>query len=200
MTSIMLENALRAELTRISKRAYDRGLVRGSGGNVSARLDETFMLVTPSGVTLGDTTVDNIVKANISSGEWVPNDPYIPSKEYRFHAAVFQARPDVNAIVHCHPPYATAYAVQKIDIPKVTDAAFKQPAMPHVPFAPSGSAQLVQNIAAAIKGNTEFKVIMLDEHGIVSVGKDLMTAFLWADLAEEMAQIALIAAQLSQGG
>ncbi|MBK8021976.1 MAG: class II aldolase/adducin family protein [Chloroflexi bacterium] len=194
------EDALRAELTRISHRTYNRGLVRGSGGNISARFDDRTMLVTPSGVTLGDTSPENIVKASLTSDEWVPNDPFIPSKEYRFHAAIYQARPDVNAIVHCHPPHATAYAVRKLDIPKVTDAAFKQPAMLHVPFAPSGSTQLVENVAAAVAGQTAFKVILLDEHGIVSVGKDLLTAFIWADLAEEMAQIAFISSQINLPG
>lgn len=192
----MAERALRAELSEISRRVYDRGLVRGSGGNVSVRLDPRTLLITPSGVALGDTTADNIVRADIESGDWVPNDPYIPSKEYRFHAEIYRARPDVNGIVHCHPPHATAYAVHGMDIPYVTDAAFKQPPMPHVPFAPSGSDQLVDNIAATARADGTFRVLMLDEHGIVAVGESLQKAFIWADLAEEMAEIAWRAAFL----
>lgn len=190
------EQGLRVELSEISRRAYDRGLVRGSGGNVSLRLDRGRMLITPSGVTLGDTTPDNIVRVDIESGEWVPNDPFIPSKEYRFHAEIYRARADVNGIVHCHPPHATAFAVHGMDIPYVTDAAFKQPRMPHVPFAPSGSDQLVDNVATAARGSDDFRVLMLDEHGIVAVGESLLRAFIWADLAEEMAEIAWKAALL----
>ena len=192
----MLEKALRAELVRISVKAYERGLVRGTGGNVSARLDQTFILITPSGVALGDTTADNIIKVNLETLDWIPNEPYIPSKEFKFHAEIFKARPDVKGIVHCHPPYATAYAVRKMDIPYVTDAAFKQPPMPHVDFSPSGSQALVEKVAAAADSNTKFRVMMLDEHGIIAVGADLIQAYNFSDLTEELAQIAYLSSTI----
>lgn len=197
MSEIVAEDMLRAELVQTSRRIYDRVLVRGSGGNVSARLSERHMLITPSGVTLGDTTVDNIVKVDLSNCEWVSQEPYVPSKEFRFHSAIYAARKDVNAIVHCHPPYATTYAVWKTDIPYVTDAAFKQPPMPHISFSPSGSEELVRKVAAVAHADSSFRVIMLDEHGIIAVGKDLMQAYVFADLAEEMAQIAYLSSSFS---
>lgn len=188
----MSEAELRIALSDTARRTYERGLVRGSGGNVSVRLDATHMLITASGISLGDTTSENIVKVNLENEEWVAEGDCIPSKEFRFHSAIFKARGDVGAIVHCHPPYATAYAVRKLDIPYVTDAAFKQPPMPHVPFSPSGSEALVRAIRAATAGNDAFRVIMLDEHGIIAVGQDLTQAFIFADLAEEMAQVAFL--------
>lgn len=199
----MSEAELRESLSQTARRTYERGLVRGSGGNVSVRLDATHMLITASGLSLGDTTPENIVKVNLESEEWVAAGMYVPSKEYRFHKAIFNVRRDVGAIIHCHPPYATAYAVRKLDIPYVTDAAFKQPPMPHVPFSPSGSEALVQSVRTAAAGNDAFRVILLDEHGIIAVGQDLVQAFIFADLAEEMAQIALlsslITAQVADG-
>ena len=81
----MHEKAIQSELAQISKKTYHRGLVRGTGGNVSVRLDDVYILITPSGVALGDTTVENVIKVNLETLEWLPNDPYIPSKEYRFH-------------------------------------------------------------------------------------------------------------------
>jgi L-fuculose-phosphate aldolase len=192
----MLEKTLGAELARISIKTYARGLVRGTGGNVSVRQDQSHMLITPSGVALGDTAVDNILKVNIETLEWVPNDPYVPSKEFKFHAEIFKARPDVNGIVHCHPPYATAYAVRKMDIPYVTDAAFKQPHMPHVDFSPSGSEPLAQMIERTARETSGFRVIILDEHGIVAVGADLVQAYNFADLAEELAKIAYISSTI----
>lgn len=188
----MMEQALRLQLTRISERVYDRGLVRGSGGNISARLDDEHMLITASGLTLGDTIPENIMKVSLETREWEPNGRYIPSKEFHFHSEIYQARPDVHAIVHCHPPHATAYAVRQLDIPYVTDAAFKQPPMPHVSFSPSGTEELAQKVGEAARSSEDFRVIMLDEHGIVAVGVDLKQAFIWADLTEEMAQIAFI--------
>lgn len=188
----MDENALRQELTRISIKTYERGLIGGTGGNISARLGEDVMLITPSGLALCDTTVENIVRVDIQSGEWEAVEPFIPSKEYRFHLAIYAVRLDVLAIVHCHSRYATAYAVRKMDIPYVTDAAFKQPPMPHVSFSPSGSEDLVEKVREATRQNPGFRTMLLDEHGIISVGADLVQAYNFADLAEEMAQIALL--------
>lgn len=196
MTVNEAEQSLRQQLTDISIRTYDRGLARGSGGNVSTRLGDEHMLITPSGLALGDTTPENIVKVNLKTGEWQPNEPYIPSKETGFHTEIYAARADVGAIVHCHAPHATAYAVRCMDIPYVTDAAFKQPAMPHVPFAPSGTKELASKVGEAARSSTDFRVILLDEHGIITVGANLMEAFLFADLAEEIAQIAWISSQI----
>ena len=198
MTVDKNEDTLRRELTEISLRAYDRGLVRGSGGNICTRLGDHHMLITPSGLALGDTTPQNIVRVDLQSGDWQAEEPYIPSKETGFHSEIYAARPDVGAIVHCHAPHATAYAVRRTDIPYVTDAAFKQPRMPHVPFAPSGTRELAQAVGKAARSSDDFRVMLLDEHGIVAVGRDLMEAFLFADLAEEMAQIAWISSQISE--
>jgi len=192
----MFEHALRAELAKTSIKTYERGLVGGTGGNVSARLDQTHFLITPSGVSLGDTTIDNIIKVNLETLDWIPNEPYIPSKEYKFHAAIFKARPDINGIVHCHPPYATAYAVRKMDIPAVTDAAFKQPPAPHVDFSPSGTDALAEKVATAAQEDQSFRIIMLDQHGIIAVGTDLVQAYNFADLNEEMARIAYISSTI----
>ena len=106
-----------------------------------------------------------------------------------------QFRPDAPASGP-HAPYATAYAVRKMDIPYVTDAAFKQPQMPHVDFSPSGSDDLAKKIAHAVRENDKFRVIMLDQHGIIAVGVDLVQAYNFADLAEEMAKIAYISSTI----
>ena len=188
----MDERALRTELRRISIKTYDRGLIGGTGGNISARLGDRYMFITPSGLALCDSTVENIVKVDLKSGEWTVPEPYIPSKEYRFHLAIYHVRPDVGAIVHCHARFATAFAVRKMDIPYVTDAAFKQPPMPHVDFSPSGSEDLVDKVREVAEQYPNFRTILLNEHGIISVGRDLVQAYNFADLAEEMAQIALL--------
>jgi ribulose-5-phosphate 4-epimerase/fuculose-1-phosphate aldolase len=192
----MNEIEMRTELARVAVKTYERGLVRGTGGNVSVRLAEHDMLITPSGVALGDTTDTNIIRVNLETFDWIPNEPFVPSKEFRFHAEIFKARADVHAIVHCHPPYATAYAVRKADIPYVTDAAFKQPPMPHVPFSASGTTELAEKVGKAARECPDFRVMLLDEHGIVAVGASLVQAYNFADLYEELAQIAYIAATI----
>lgn len=192
------EEMLRQQLTEISLRTYNRGLSRGSGGNISVRLDHSRILITPSGLALGDTMPGNIVCVDLQTGDWHAADPYVPSKESGFHSAIYAARADVGAVVHCHAPYATAYAVRHMDIPYVTDAAFHQPPTPHVPYAPSGTRELAEGVAHAARASSDFRVMLLDQHGVVAVGADLMEAFMWADLYEELAQIAWISTQIPQ--
>jgi ribulose-5-phosphate 4-epimerase/fuculose-1-phosphate aldolase len=134
------------------------------------------MIITASGVSLGDTSLDNLITVNISNYEREPVGDYRPSKEYVFHADILRLRPDVGTVLHVHPPYTTAYAVKKRDIPMVTDAAFKQPPIPRVPFAPSGSEALKNNIVEAIEANPDCKVLLLEEHGTVARGVDVVTA------------------------
>jgi L-fuculose-phosphate aldolase len=198
MTVDGYEVNLRQQLAAVSVQAYHRGLVGGTGGNLSVRLGEEKMLITPSGVSLGDTTPDNIVRVTISTLEWEPNRAYIPSKEIAMHAELYKALPDTRAVCHCHPPYATAYAVLGMDIPYVTDAAFKQPPMPHVSFSPSGTRELAEKVGAAARANPGLRTILLDQHGVITVGSDLVMAYNFMDLAEEIARIAYLAGTIQR--
>jgi L-fuculose-phosphate aldolase len=192
----MNDNHIRKQLVTYAVRAYDRHLVGGTGGNFSARLSDGMMVITPSGVSLGDTSLDNLVAVDIESGEWEPVGNCVPSKEFHFHAEILRLRPDVKAVLHVHSPHATAYAAKKRPIPMVTDAAFKQPLMPSVPFAPSGSQDLKQNVSKAVRENPDCKVLFMEQHGITALGTDVVNAFNLADLTEELAWIAYLSEQL----
>jgi ribulose-5-phosphate 4-epimerase/fuculose-1-phosphate aldolase len=189
----MTEDEIRQQLVDFARRAYRRRLVGGTGGNFSARLPDGKMLVTASGLSLIDTEADNLITIDIESGEWQPIDGLIPSKEYKFHMDILRLRPEVGAVLHVHPPHATAYAVMKQDIPMLTDAAFKQPPIPRVPFAPSGTEELRQNVAAAIRANPGCRSLLLELHGMIALGADIVAAYNQADLVEELATIAWIA-------
>lgn len=106
----------------------------------------------------------------------------------------------VRNIVRCHAPNATADAVRRMDRPYVTDAAFKQPPIPHVSFSPRGTSELACQVREAAESSGGFRVMLLEEHGNVAAGRDLMDAFIWADLVEEMAQIAFIASAIQENG
>jgi ribulose-5-phosphate 4-epimerase/fuculose-1-phosphate aldolase len=193
------DETIRELLATYARRAYDRRLVGGTGGNFSARLSNDKVAITPSGVALGDTTVENLVDVDIATCEWTARDDYIPSKEYLFHVEIMRLRPDVGAVLHVHPHYATAYAVRKRAIPMVTDAAFKQPPMPAVPFAPSGSTELRDNVAAAVRASPDCTVLLMEQHGIAALGATVVAAYNVADLTEDLAHIAFLANQLKRG-
>jgi len=192
----MKDDDILNQLVFYARKAYDRHLVGGTGGNFSARLSNGKMAITPSGVSLGDTSLDNLVVVDLNTGEWAPVGDFIPSKEHHFHAEILRLRPDVGAILHVHSPYATVYAVKKRPIPMVTDAAFKQPPMPHVPFAPSGTGELKDNVSRAVRENPGCKVLLMEQHGIAAFGADVVTAYNVADLTEELAWIAYLAERL----
>jgi ribulose-5-phosphate 4-epimerase/fuculose-1-phosphate aldolase len=189
----MTEEGIREQLVLYARRAYDRKLVGGTGGNFSARVSGGRMLVTASGMSLGDTDPDNLITVAIESGDWQPVGDLVPSKEHLYHAGILHLRPDVGAVLHVHPPYCTAYAVMGQEIPMVTDAGFKQPPIPRVPFAPSGSEELKEHVMRAIEEHPGCKVILLEKHGIVTLGADVVAAYNLADLAEELARIAYLA-------
>ncbi len=193
----MTDDDLRQILIDHARRTYERGLVGGTGGNFSARLSNGKMAITASGLNLGDTSMENLIEMDITTYDYEPNGPYVPSKEYLFHADILRLRPDVGAVLHIHPPHATAFAVLKRDIPMVTDAAFKQPPMPHVEFAPSGTPELQANVVAAIEKNPGCKVLLLEQHGIICLGEDIRWAYDIADLTEELARIAYLKEALS---
>ncbi len=154
------------------------------------------MVVTASGVSLGDATEDNLVLVDIETYEYQAVSGYNPSKEYRYHADILRLRPDVNAVLHVHPPYATAYAVKKRDVPMVTDAGFKQKPMPRVPFAPSGSNELQANVTRVVTENPGCAILLLEQHGITTLGSSIANAFYLADLVEELARIAHLSERL----
>jgi len=186
----MTDEKIAEKLVHYAKRAYNRGLVCGTGGNFSARKGDGRMLITASGLSLGDTSLNNLIDMDITTYEWEAEGDYIPSKEFLFHADILRLRPDVGAVLHVHPPYATTYAVMKRDIPMVTDASFKQPPTPRVAFAPSGTEDLQKNVIDGLTGNPDCIVILLEQHGIIALGSDIRWAYDIADMTEGFAQVA----------
>ncbi|MBT8334928.1 MAG: class II aldolase/adducin family protein [Desulfobacterales bacterium] len=193
----MTEPNVTQSLSYYARRAYKRGLVGGTGGNFSARIGQDKMVITASGLSLGDTAEENLIEMDISTYSWQPKAEYIPSKEYLFHADILRLRPDVAAVLHIHPPYATTFAVLRRDIPMVTDAAFKQPKIPRVPFAPSGTEELQSNVVNALEEYADCKVLLLEQHGIICLGSSVRWAYDIADLTEELARIAYLKEMLS---
>lgn len=192
------ERRLREELAATAMRAYRRGLVAGTGGNVSARIpDRNAVLITPTNVSLELTTVENIVRVDLYGTPMDPSCPHRPSKETGFHCAVYRVRPEINAIVHVHPPYATALSHRNVELPLVAvgaSASLKR--VPCIEVALSGSAELHGYVADAFSSNRSIRACLMRAHGIIATGADLVAAYDVADLVEGTAKIACIAAGL----
>lgn len=163
------------------------GLNQGTSGNISLRVADG-MLITPSAVAYGDMTPDMIVKLPL---EGAPTDGQNPSTEWQFHQAVFNARPDVNAIVHAHPAHATAIATQRRPIPAVhyMVAAFGGADVPCTDYALFGSEALSALVAEAM---AQRDGCLMANHGALTSGDTLERALWRMQELETLARVLIL--------
>ena len=188
----------RQELSEYSRRSFERHLVGGTGGNLSVRIPETdTVLITPTGISLGDVKPEEHILVNLE-GEVLASPMGLKgSKETSFHLAAYQIRPDIGAIAHVHPPYATAYSNMGKDLPLATiSARIVLKKVPWVECFTPGSPELASCVAEGVQKNPEIKALLMKEHGILATGPDLKMAYYIADLVEDTAKIAFIASNI----
>jgi|Deesub1362B_J571_1020462.scaffolds.fasta_scaffold00127_43 L-fuculose-phosphate aldolase len=178
------------EIVEVARKAYARGLVPGSSGNISMKMPDTdLVMIKASGVPFRDMTEDDIVTMDLDGN--VVEGSKKPSKEFRFHLGIYRVRADVGAVLHVHSPFATLYAVLGRPIPLVAvQAEARVCSTPVVDFAPAGSEKLAEMVINAYR-DQKTNVILLRNHGVVIAEKDLREAL---NLAETIEDTALIAA------
>lgn len=165
------------------------GSQRGSGGNVSVRVSETVMAITPSAVRYPEMKMDDICIVDLDLQVIEEKNAVKPSVESAMHSVIYRNRPDVGAIVHTHQPYGSIFSLINTAIPALFDeVAFSLgQIIDVVPYALSGSPELVQNVAGKLSNNAN--AYILQNHGILALGKDLDKAILHAELLEKVAHI-----------
>ncbi len=185
---------LTEELVATCSKAFQRGLVGGAGGNISVRVpDREEALISATGVSLGDITPATVVRVDLKGQVVEAHGECRPSKETGFHVCIYRLRPHVGAVVHLHPPFATAFAVRGRELPLVTDGSRLN--LKHVPVvghAPSGSSDLHRIIEDGLRAHPEAKAMLMHQHGMFSMGPNLTVAYNLADLVEDTAKIALL--------
>lgn len=161
----------RLAVVRASQVLAAKGLNEGSAGNVSVR-HGSGMLITPSGLPPAELTAQAIVEVT-QHGEAIGT--FAPSSEWQLHQAIYQARPEVGAVVHTHAPFATALACQRRDIPPFhyMIARFGGSSLRCAPYALFGTRALSD---AAVTALEQRSACLLANHGMVAVGRDLTTA------------------------
>ncbi|MCX7831354.1 MAG: class II aldolase/adducin family protein [Actinobacteria bacterium] len=172
------------------------GLIIGSVGNISARIDEKTFYISSHSSYLGRVTETEFVKVNLL-GEKIEESNLDPSSELWMHVEIYRARPDIGAIVHTHSPYASAYAVLKRPLKPVNpESTYKLGEMPIVSYFPSGTREFARAVANSLKPN--INVALLERHGVVTVGKTVHEALNYAELVEEIARINYLVDTLSR--
>jgi len=180
---------LREEMCEIGRCIKNNGFVAANDGNISCRVDEDRFLVTPTGISKGYMHPGMIALIN-SQGE-VLDGLYKPSSEYRAHLIVYNNRPDVKAVVHAHPPVATAFAVAGIPLDKymLPEGVCGIGSVPIAPYAMPGTQELADSMLPFLK---EHNAILLANHGSVTVGNDLNEAYFKTETLEYNAKITLL--------
>jgi len=156
------------------------------------RLADGRVLITPSSLDFRLLTETDLVEVDLRSGE--ARGRRRPSSEWRMHALIYELRPDVNAIVHHHGPWASAAAVARRTIPVLVDEAADMGPIPTAPYAPSASEALAQIAAAEFA--TGRSAVLLANHGAVTIGRTLREAMRRAAQVERSAKIYVGAATL----
>ena len=171
---------------RCSRALWDRGLVTGSSGNVSARLDDGSILITPTRRSLGLIAEADLARIDLDGNHLEGGKA---SSEWRLHAAAFAARRDIETVVHTHPTFCVVWAGTDRLFPRETVAATESlAAMKFVPFYPAGTQLLADATRDALVDGTP--LALLGRHGLVAVGAEMEEPYVQTDLAEECARVA----------
>lgn len=174
-----------------SKQSYAEKLFAGTSGNLSVYdREQGVMVITPTSVPYETITPEDMVVLRLD-GE-ILEGKYRPSSEWRMHAAVYEAKPEVGAIIHTHSPYATAFAVNNKGIPTILIemVPFLGGDVPLAKFAVPGTRAVGDE---AVKVLAERNGCLLANHGVLAIGADLRQAHLRAVYIEDAARICSIA-------
>jgi L-fuculose-phosphate aldolase len=180
-------------IARVCRRLYERGLVAGPDGNVSVRLHDGSIVVTPSGMSKVDVTPDDLV---LVDGEGrVLDGKGKPSSELRMHLRIYERRADVSAVVHAHPPTATGFAVagESFMAPVLPEVILQMGEVPIVRYATPGTADVADSFDPYLAGHDAF---LMANHGATTVGPTLGVAHQRMESLEHAARIVLTARML----
>ncbi len=189
--------SIREKLAHAGKELYAKGLVKGASGNISARVPGTdTFLIKPSGAHMERLKPEELVLVDLE-GNKVSGEREV-SAETPMHAAIYRARKDAGAVVHTHAPTATAFGIAGKEISPLQIEVFMllPDGVPIVPFKQPGSKALAEAVQAKMLC---YDAVILENHGIVTVGSTLEAACSLNEMIEEAAKIQLTVMMLSGG-
>jgi L-fuculose-phosphate aldolase len=184
----MNEQYARGKLAEICKLLYDRGLTVSAGGNMSLRLNDKEIIITPSGRNKGLLGPEDMVLMSMKGR--VLSDGK-PSMEKGFHIALFEANPETKAVIHCHPLYCTVLAVkgEKIKSALTPEGVILLGDVPMIGYFTPGSKKLVEAVAS----HASSKAMLMERHGAITQGRSLEEAFNRMEELEFQAKLQIFA-------
>src|SRR4051795_10725946 len=187
------EQQLRADIVEVGRRLYARGYTASNDGNISVRLDDRRLLMTPTGVCKGFMDARMMCVTDLE-GRKLEGERN-PSSEIQMHLEVYRQRPEIQAVVHAHPPVATAFAVAGIPLDRavLAEVVTTLGSIPIAEYATPSTSELPDAVRKYIKAHDG---MLLANHGALTVGGDLFSAYYKMETVEHFAKISLVARML----
>ena len=184
------EAQLRADIVEVGRRMYARGYTASNDGNISARLDAGRLLMTPKSVCKGFMDPAMMCITDLDGKKLAGERD--PSSEMQMHLEVYRQRPDVNAVVHAHPPVATAFAVAGIPLDRavLAEVVTTLGSVPIAEYATPSTKELPEAVRKYVRAHDG---MLLANHGALTLGVDLFAAYYKMETIEHFANISFVA-------
>jgi L-fuculose-phosphate aldolase len=184
------ESQLRADIVEVGRRLYARGYTASNDGNISVRLDDGRLLMTPKSVCKGFMEPDFMCITDLEGRKLAGERD--PSSEMQMHLEVYRQRPDARAVVHAHPPIATGFAVAGIPLDKavLAEVVTTLGSVPIADYATPSTRELPEAVRKYVKAHDG---MLLANHGALTLGGDLYAAYYKMETIEHFAKISLVA-------
>ncbi len=187
------DRKLKEEICEIGRRVYNKGFAAANDGNISIRVGENEVLCSPTMICKGFMTPDDICAVDLDGNQIAGKRKR--TSEVLLHLTIMKQRPDVKAVVHCHPPHATAFAVAGEPIPQciLPEVEVFMGEIPIAPYETPGGQSFADTVLPFL---TATNTIILKNHGTVSFGKNLEEAYWKTEILDAYCRILLLAKQL----
>lgn len=180
-------NKIKDEMLEIAKRLYEKDLTVGTSGNISVRTDDGILL-SASGTSLADLTREDLVLVDYQGNLLEKGKK--PTSEKMLHLGIYNLREDLNAVIHCHAPFASAFSVAHIELdkPNLAENVIYFGKIPLAEYALPSSDKLANN---TMKYFDKYNAVLMANHGIIVGGKTLKKAFYMTETAETYAKVTM---------
>ncbi len=187
--AVKSEDEHRRDICTAGRWIHSRGYVAATDGNISVRLDSRRILTSPTGMSKGMMVPDDLVITD-PQGRKISGRREA-SSELAMHLLIYNRRPDVHSVVHAHPPTATAHAAAGIPLNKalLSELIISLGCIPVAPYGTPGTQELSDALEPMVQ---HYDAILLANHGVVTCGPDLMTAFFRVETLEHFAKVSLM--------
>ena len=181
---------IKDQMCDVCHKMWQLGWVAANDGNVSVKLEDGTFLATPTGISKSFITPEKIVHIDKDANIIEANGDYRPSSEIKMHLRCYKEREDVGAVLHAHPPAATGYAVANVPLDEYSmiETVIAIGSIPVTPYGTPSTYEVPDAIAPYLG---EHDVVLLQNHGALSVGADLLTAYYRMETLELFAKISL---------